>query len=223
MTNLLFALAILLIVAISIIFWATRALKIIKYVLPLGLVLVSSLMYWHWGSYRALQILAQKKQQEQQTQQALKKYKTPAEVIARMEQHLNQKPDSAKGWYLLGRLYQSQAMLDKSAKAFAKAYQLDSNDLKIKLMYMQALYFSQNQKLAGQSKVLLENILAEDPYQLDALSFAATDAYSHAQYALASQYWQKMLKALPEGAQEKQMILKAIATAQLKEKKNDSR
>jgi cytochrome c-type biogenesis protein CcmH len=48
---------------------------------------------------------------------------TPQQIIAKLEQHLQQHPDSAEGWYLLGKLYLDQQQMDKAKIAFTKARQ----------------------------------------------------------------------------------------------------
>ena len=220
MTSLLVGLGVLLVIACLIAIYAFRKMASMAIAVLLLMICSSGVMYWQWGAYAAIKQLAEREAMRAQTQQALKQYNGPMDVIARMEQHLKQKPESAKGWYLLGRLYQSQQLFSKATVAFGKAYQYDKKDLKIRLQYMESLYIDNNQTQTALVSQILTSILKEDPYQLDALNFAATDAYTHKEYGKASSYWQKMLTVLADGTKEKQAILKAIAMAQQKEKKN---
>jgi cytochrome c-type biogenesis protein CcmH len=224
MINVVLGLVLLLLLALIILVSAVRKASILRIVLPIFMMVISLAMYWQWGAYPALEKLEQQKKQQAFTKEALKQFKGPEDVIKRMELHLKQTPDSAQGWYLLGRLYASQQKIEKANTAFKKAYQIDSKDLKIKFQYMETTYYVNGQKLEGEAKRLLSEILDETPFQLDALNFAASDAYTHKNYSLASYYWQKMLEVLPEGSKEKRVVLDAIANAQTKEgKANDTR
>ena len=42
----------------------------------------------------------------------------PEKIIARLEKHLQTHPNSAEGWYLLGRLYYTQHHKTKAKQAF---------------------------------------------------------------------------------------------------------
>lgn len=225
MLSLTIYLCVLLLIALSIVFFALRKSKVARWVLPIIFSFFACLMYYQWGSYSDLKALENRMIQRRQVEKALKEYEGPEAIIARMEQHLIHKPDSVKGWFLLGKLYFSQKMIIKANDAFAKAYELDKNSLEIKLQYMESSYIINNQNMTGKAKKLLNEILKQWPDQLDALNFAAIDAYSHKKYSLASSYWQKMLIVLPDGSKEKRAVLDAIANAQLKQgkSKNDTR
>ena len=206
--------------ALIIVYWALKKTQLNKLCALVCFSLIGLMMYGHWGAYYQLAEQQQRAHQQLITAQALKQYKGPKDVISKMEAHLKQKPNSIKGWYLLGRLYQSQQQFDQAESAFKRAYNLDSKDLKVRLQLMEVSYINNGQHINSDTQLLLNGILSAYPYQLDALNFAAADAFSHQQYQKASTYWQKMLEVLPEGSKEKQAVLKAIATAQMKEKKN---
>ena len=214
MTNLLIGLSLLLFLALAILFWAMRKTTKAKYILLIFFAPIAFAMYNHWGAYQELQILDNKKKSQALAQAVLKHFKGPAEVIKRMEQHLRTpKGNTAKGWYLLGRLYLSQKKFEKSTKAFAKANALDSKDLKIKLSYIESMYIVNGQKSNNKIKKLLNEVLLTDPSQLDALNFIAIDAYSNKDYSKSIAYWQKMLVVLPQGSKEKQAVLDEIVRA----------
>ncbi len=219
MTSLLLGLFLLLLLALVILFVSLSKTKFLKYILPLIFIPVTVYMYSYWGAYQDLKLLEQKKKNKQLTAQALKQFKGPADIIKRMKQHLNTPSgNTSKGWCLLGRLYSSQKQFTNSNQAFAKAYVLNSNDLKIKLSYIESIYIVNGQKTNKKINVLLADILKQNPVQLDALNFIAIDAFTKKDYSKASIYWQKMLPVLPDGSQEKKSLLKAIANAQKQQK-----
>lgn len=173
-------------------------------------------LYWRWGSYTELAAYRHSLEQKQRVTAALKQYNNADEIIKALANRLQANPNSAKGWFLLGRLYASQKQFAQAKQAFEKAYQLDNKSVAIRLQLMQALYVTQGMQLTEDVKRLLQSVLADEPLQLDALNFAAADAYSHQRYKEAVLYWQKMLEVLPDGSKEKKYVLKAIAKAQKK-------
>ncbi len=217
MIKLSIGLAALLIIAVLLLVYALRSAKQARIFMPVLFVAAASVMYWQWGAYQALNQLDSKQHQQANAAEAFKRYKGPQEVILKMEAHLVKQPGSAKGWFLLGKLYASEKAFSKANAAFANAYALDKNNLEVAINYMESNYFINGQTMAGETKRLLDEILNKWPDQLDALNFAAMDAYTHKQYSSASSYWQKMLPLLPDGSKEKRAILKAIADAQSNE------
>ena len=207
----------LLIIALGFVVWPLRCHRGWLVSVCSFIVLSSITMYYYWGGYTELQKVKQRAQQRLLAEQALKELKTPDAVISRLKDTLKKHPDSAKGWYLLGRIYASMGNAGAAQSAFTKAYRLEPKNLDIRLEYLQSLYIAHNGEQTAEIKLLLDNILSEQPNQPDALNFLAVDAYRHQDYAKAIKYWQRLLAILPRGSQEHQGILEALAKAQKKQ------
>ena len=93
-------------------------------ILSLVFIVITSGTYWRFGSSQQLPLWFAYQEKQQAVKAMLKELKTPEVIIARMEQHLAQKPDSVEGWFLLGRLYANVGRIDDAKKAFAKAKNL---------------------------------------------------------------------------------------------------
>ncbi len=137
----------LLFIAISFSIYAFRKAKVACVFISTLLVIAASLMYWQWGAYNDILLLEKKQQQQVLVAEALKQYKGPEEIIAKMETHLAEKPDSAKGWLLLGKLYASKKLFEKANNAFSKAYALEKNNPEISINFMESQYFLNEQSM----------------------------------------------------------------------------
>ena len=210
-------LLVLLLTALSLVFYSLRSSKCLRFTISFFFCFCACGMYFQWGAYADINKLLQKKKQQIIVEKALKQFNGPEDIIKRMEQHLSDKPDSAKGWYLLGKLYASQQQFKKSEMALNKSYHLEPSNLEVKIQLVEISYLANEQKMTKNTKKLLDEILVQWPDQLDALNFAAIDAFNQKNFALASKYWQRMLKLLPDGSKEKKAILSAIANAQTKQ------
>ena len=135
-----------------------------------------------------------------------------SEIIEKMEKHLAKQPNSAQGWYLLGKLYFHQAHYQLASNALKKAYQLRPDDLETKLYYAQALFFQKN----PQAYQLLVEIVEKDPNETTAINLLALDAYQKKNYQQAIQYWEKLLDFYSTDSEDGKALLKMIALSQKK-------
>ena len=161
----------------------------------------SWISYQHWG---ASQQVMQKTAHVDQL--------NPNDIIKKMENHLAKHPESAQGWYLLGKLYFHQARYSFAVNALKKAYQLRSNDLETKLYYAQALFFQRSDK----AHQLLTEIVAQNPNEITAINLLALDAYQKEDYQKAIQYWEKLIDFYPPDSDDGKVLLRMIALSQKK-------
>jgi cytochrome c-type biogenesis protein CcmH/NrfG len=173
-------------------------------------------LYGLWGGYSTLHDFNVAKKRDKLARLALKNLRTPEEVIAKLKEAIQKRPDDAKGWYLLGRLYRTSNDNPNAQKAFFEAYRLDNKDLPIRFEWMQSLYIANGGHVVGEVKLLLDGILTEFPEQPDALNFMIIDAYNHKDYQTANNVLQRLLVILPKGTKEHEMVLKTIAVVQKK-------
>lgn len=179
--------------------------KIISAILVFLTILFFYKNFGGFGDYYAY-----KKEQEskQQALLLLKNIKDTNELSVRLVKHLKNNPDSARGWYLLGRLYVSQNKLKKALQAFTKAYRVDPEDILITVNYASLLLENGDEKLGVE---LLEKLLKNNPEQQDALGILAMHAYQKNDLSVAVLYWQRLLNTLPAESEEADAIRIAIA------------
>ncbi|WP_232220470.1 tetratricopeptide repeat protein [Legionella tunisiensis] len=170
--------------------------------------------YWRWGAWSTWQRYMQETERQRRVEAVLQTIKNPTELVDRLKARLQANPDSARGWYLLGRLYVSEGRWQVASEAFAKAHHLDPNDIATTVNYGQSLWQVNKQRFDEQIRALFTKILQQDPDQPDALAMLAMDSFINHHYQQAINYWQHLLKLAPEQSEEAQMIRKAIAKAQ---------
>jgi len=204
---------ILLLLALSVAIYPLRKSRMALFLTPVLIVLVG-LSYWHWGAWPEWVNHLEANDKQQRIQTMLKSIRDPAELIAKLKSTLRKQPNSARGWYLLGRLYVSQNQWQQANKAFERAYTLQPDDEQITVNYAQNLWQLNHQTFDNTSRVLLNSVLQRNANQPDALAMLAMDAYQLHHYQQAIDYWQRLLKLASPQSEEAQAIRKAIAKAQ---------
>ncbi len=181
---------------------------------PILFCLVSS-AYWRWGAWFDLKNHLYQQAKQQQIQDMLQSVRSPQELVDKLKARLQQQPDSARGWYLLGRLYASQDQWPAAHDAYGKAYQLKADE-PTTVNYAQSLWQINHQQFNDEIRALLHTALQKNAHQPDALAMLAMDAFIGHAYQQAIDYWQQLLKIAPPQSEEAHAIRKAIARAQRK-------
>jgi cytochrome c-type biogenesis protein CcmH len=193
-------------------------------VLPVILVLVAT-GYFKWGGFTQWQHYVHDTNSQVLAQQMLKSIKSPQELIDTLKAKLDANPKSAKGWYLLGRLYTSQKDDKSASQAFAKAYHLEPQDEQFAVNYAHSLWQINKQQFNPEIIGIFDTLLKNNPKQPDALAMLAMNAFLSHAYEDSIEYWQRLLSLAPEQSEEASAIRKAIAKAQehinLGREKND--
>jgi cytochrome c-type biogenesis protein CcmH/NrfG len=192
---------------------------------PIILVLVAS-GYVVWGGFDQWQIYQQQLESQKQAKKMLRSIKSPDELITKLKQKLDNTPKSAKGWYLLGRLYVNQNDFTQATEAFAKAYKLAPDNEQYVVNYIHGLWKLNNQQFNSRILGLLKDLLDHSPNQPDALAMLAMNSFLSHDYEGAINYWQRLLKLTAPQSEEASAIHKAITKAQerinlTREDKND--
>ncbi len=205
---------VLLMIALAIVFYPLRKKKLAVAALAPIVIVIVILAYWRWGSWLDWQRYVQQESKQEQVQAILKSMNGPQEIIDKLQAQLATQPESARGWYLLGRLYASQNDWPRAQDAFAKAHQLKADDEQITINYAQSIWQLNQQKFNENSRRLFKIVLEKNANQPDALAMLAMDAFMSHDYQKAIDYWQRLLKLAPPESDDAKAIQKAIAKAQ---------
>jgi cytochrome c-type biogenesis protein CcmH len=146
-------------------------------------------LYLHWG---AVDEVVQTRQLAAAQPQSIE------EMTARLEQTVQQQPDSAEAWYFLGRTYMAQERAGDAAKAFERAVEIAGRAPELLGQWAQALYFAEGKQWSEQMQALTDEALKADPQEVTSLGLLGIAAYESQRYADAVSYWERLVAVLPE-------------------------
>lgn len=178
------------------------------------ILIASCCAYYCWGGFVQWRDYLRNNQSQALATQMLRSFKSPQELIDKLRAKLDDTPESAKGWYLLGRLYLSQNNQQQAFAAFEKAYQFKPENEQFAVNYAHSLWQKNKQQFTPELITIFKTLLAKNPEQPDALAMLAMNAYLQHANREAIDYWQRLLKLAPAQSEEALAIRKAIANAE---------
>ncbi|PZW71101.1 cytochrome c-type biogenesis protein CcmH [Pseudomonas sp. URMO17WK12:I1] len=135
------------------------------------------------------------------------------EMTARLEQAVQNNPESAEGWYFLGRSYMAEQRAADAARAFGQAVKVAGREPELLGQWAQALYFAAGKQWGPQLDALTSEALKTDPEEVTSLGLLGIAAYEEQRFADAIGYWQRLVAVLPEGDPSRQAIAGGIERA----------
>ncbi|MBS0351949.1 MAG: tetratricopeptide repeat protein, partial [Proteobacteria bacterium] len=162
--------------------------------------------YWAW------------QRQENVVQQQMAQIKNPQQLIERLQNHLQADPNSAEGWYLLGKLYLDQNQYSNAESALKKASELSPKSIDVFVALAKANFFNHQGRL-DQSILneLTKRVESADNPPVDALNLLAVNCYREKNYSQAVQYWQKALSLVAPNSPDSRALMDMISQAQKQE------
>jgi cytochrome c-type biogenesis protein CcmI len=126
---------------------------------------------------------------------------------------LQQDDRNINDWMMLGRVGMALNNATTATQAFAHAYQLDPNNLEVRLGYAEVLTRSNDPEDNKQATQMLRKMIAEDHTNLRVLSLLAFNSFEQGDFKQAIGAWQVMLKLLPANDQRAEVIKRSIEQA----------
>jgi len=120
---------------------------------------------------------------------------TPQQIAAnvgKLAKRLEENPNDAQGWVMLGRSYTMMQRYADAATAYGRATTLNGSDANLWTDYAEALALSNGQRLEGKPMEAINRALQIDPKNEKALALAGEAAYQATDYNKAIEYWQKL-------------------------------
>jgi len=133
--------------------------------------------------------------------------------VEKLAKRLEQNPNDAEGWLMLGRSYISMERFADAAAAYEHVTKLNGNNADAWADYAEASAMANGQRLAGKPTDAINRALQIDPKHQKALDLAGSAAYQAGDYKKAIDHWQKLLTQLPAGSEELRTISAQIAKA----------
>src|SRR5262249_23646207 len=126
-------------------------------------------------------------------EEQLAQFKSPEQVIKKLKNLLEKKTKSAKGWYLLGRLYYSQRQWPQAQAAFTQALQLKPNYEAAAVNEVLCLWEQNQRQFSEPIRQKLSQILQSNPNEANILALAAKDDQEQGRTKAALKKWRKLL------------------------------
>lgn len=183
---------------------ATRSARLGRAVPLLAALLVPLLgygLYLHWGASDKVELARQFGEQPRSLE----------EMTLRLERAVEAQPDSAEGWYFLGRTYMNQERPADAAKAFARVIELAGRQPELLGQWAQAQYFAGNRQWTKELQALTDEALRADPQEVTSLGLLGIAAYEEGRFQDAIGFWERLVATLPEEDPSREAIKGGIA------------
>lgn len=133
------------------------------------------------------------------------------EMVASLDQRLEENPNDLAGWKMLGRSYLQLRDIDNAVRAYERAVQLESGSNGQTLVDLgEAIWMRDQTMLKGRAGELFESAIAASPNNPKALFYGGLAAVERGERFVAADRWEALLElSPPEGIQE--MLRQRIA------------
>src|SRR3989338_1354549 len=170
----------------------SRLGKALPLLAALAVPLLGAGLYWHWGA------IGQVEQTRELARQPAQQPQSIEELTANLEARIKAEPDSAQGWYFLGRAYMAQQRVLDASKAFERAVSLAGREPELLGQWAQALYFAGDKRWTAQIQELTDEALKADPQEITSLGLLGIAAFEAGRFAEAIGFWERLVAVLPE-------------------------
>jgi cytochrome c-type biogenesis protein CcmH len=135
-------------------------------------------------------------------------------MVEGLAARMQQEPDNAEGWALLGRSYAALNRAADAVAAYRQALRLTPDDPQVLSDFADVLVVAHNGEFTDEVGQLLDRALAADPHFPKALWLRGHWKYRQADYAGAITDWRLVMTELPPGDQNLATVQQQIAMAQ---------
>ena len=136
-------------------------------------------------------------------------------MVDSLAEKMQQNPNNAEGWMLLGRSQSALGRFAQAAQAFERANQLAPNNAQLLADYADSLAMAQDGNLDGKPFELVQQALKADAKNNKALALAGTAELNRRNFKVALGYWERLHKLLPEGSDDQKGVAGAIQEIRL--------
>ncbi|HYN27065.1 MAG TPA: c-type cytochrome biogenesis protein CcmI [Burkholderiales bacterium] len=135
------------------------------------------------------------------------------EMTEKLAARMQEKPNDAEGWMMLGRAYRAMDRFDEAADALRKAVALSPGNADLLADLAEALALRSGRTLAGEPTRLLNRALKLDPDNDKVLALSGSAAFERKDYKAAIRHWEALLKRPKVSGELAQALSAGIAEA----------
>lgn len=131
-------------------------------------------------------------------------------MVAKLEKHMQDEPNDATGWVLLGRSYLALERIDDAVRAYDHAHRLDANNTEAMLGLGESMSMRAGGNVTPNAAELFERALSLEPNNPKALLYSGFGALARGDKAAAVSRW-TTLKGMHPPPQIEAMLDQRIA------------
>lgn len=165
-------------------------------------------LYWKLGNPNAM--LPQPPQAAQASGQGAMDL---TDAVKELEGKVAQNPNDVDSLFLLGRAYAAMGRFSDSVKVYEQLTAILPKEAQLWVDYADVLAMQNGRELAGKPTEMINKALKLDPKNAKALAMAGTAAMMAGEYPDAIRHWRGLIKELPPGSEEVQMVERGIQEA----------
>jgi cytochrome c-type biogenesis protein CcmH len=132
------------------------------------------------------------------------------DMTAKLAVRMQQNPDDAEGWKMLGRAYRAMERFGEANDAYRKGVALRPQDADLLADYAESLALTAGRSLAGEPTRLLDRALKLDPRNTKVLTLSGSAAFERKDYKTAIGYWETVIKQPGIGSELAQALQKGV-------------
>jgi cytochrome c-type biogenesis protein CcmH len=141
---------------------------------------------------------------------------TMEQLVAGLVEKLQEEPENAEGWFMLGRSYMSMGRYSEAANAFKRVHDLVGDEPAVMLRYADALAMAQGGRIAGEPFEFIKRALELKPDDTTGLWLAGLGYEEQGQYEQAVQHWRKLETLMQDDPASQNEVRNLIARAEQK-------
>ena len=133
--------------------------------------------------------------------------------VAALAKKLEENPNDASGWMMLGRSYSSLKKYSEASTAYKKATELKPDDADLLADYAFVLAIANGKRLAGEPTEIIKRGLKLDPENPKILQLAGSAAFEANDFQSAIKHWEKVLNKAGDDPEISRVLTERIAEA----------
>ncbi len=131
-------------------------------------------------------------------------------IVTRIKQQLEQNPEDARGWFMLGRAHLTLGEYENAAVALRKSVDIDDSNVDVKIRLADAIALTQDGSLLGEPAELLKGALEQRPDHPQGLWLYGMAVNEAGDPETAVVIWNKLMPLLsadPKSASEVEQLI----------------
>jgi len=136
-------------------------------------------------------------------------------LLAQLQSYVEQNPDDAEYWYLLGEMRMDVQDFQGALEASQQASSLRPEDSSLYSRMAEAQFFLDEYALSQEVRNYIDLVLADNPNDTTVLGILGISAYRAQQFEAAVRFWDRALQTLPPNSPAAQSLRSSIEQAQV--------